>query len=83
VLIPRPDGHPTWFIRASAADLAGSRTDLPHCTPRRQIGAVGARDWLQLSEPMWPPGSPGIAAREVPSSPPPTIRPNRDNRCSP
>ena len=46
--IPRPAGRPTWFVRASAAGLAGSRTDLPHCTPRRKIGAVGARDWLQL-----------------------------------
>ena len=33
--IPRPDGHPTWFVYASAASRIGSRTDLSHCTPRR------------------------------------------------
>jgi hypothetical protein len=33
--IPRPDGHPTWFVYASAASQIGSRTDLSHCTPRR------------------------------------------------
>jgi hypothetical protein len=49
--IPRPDGHPTWFVYVSAASRIGSRTDLSHCTPRRQIGADEARDWLHLFEP--------------------------------
>jgi len=35
VSIPRPDGHPTWFVSASAASRIGSRTDRSHCTPRR------------------------------------------------
>ena len=43
---------PTWFIRASAAVPIWSRTDLLHCTPRRQIGEAGARDWLQLLGPV-------------------------------
>jgi hypothetical protein len=82
-LIPRPAGRLTWFIRASAAGLVGSRTDLPHCTPRRQIGAAGARDWLQLS------GSGGhrdLQNRPVhgaPAVPPPTILPDRSCRSSP
>ena len=46
--IPRPDGHPTWFIHSSAASRIGSRTDLSHCTPRRKIGVDEARDWLHL-----------------------------------
>ena len=50
-LIPRPDGHPTWFVHSSAASQIGSRTDLSHCTPRRKIGADEARDWLHLFEP--------------------------------
>jgi hypothetical protein len=33
--IPRPDGHPTWFVYGSAASRIGSRTDRSHCTPRR------------------------------------------------
>jgi hypothetical protein len=45
-LIPRLDGHPTRFIRASAASRIGSRTDPSHCSPRRQIGEGEARDWL-------------------------------------
>ena len=49
--IPRPDGHPTWFIHSSAASRIGSRTDLSHCTPRRKIGADEARDWLHLFKP--------------------------------
>ena len=49
--IPRPDGHPTWFVYGSAASQIGSRTDLSHCTPRRQIGADEARDWLHLFKP--------------------------------
>jgi hypothetical protein len=48
--IPRPDGHPTWFIDASAAGRIGSRTDLPHCAPMRRLGADGARDWLHQSD---------------------------------
>ena len=76
-LIPRPAGRLTWFIRASAAGLVGSRTDLPHCTPRRQIGADGARDWLQLSgsgghrdlqnRPVH--GAPGCSSPDDPSGP--------------
>jgi len=82
-LIPRPAGRPAWFVRASAAGLVGSRTDLPHCTPRRQIGADGARDWLQLS------GSGGhrdLQNRPVhgaPAVPPPTILPDRSCPSSP
>ena len=49
--IPRPDGHPTWFIHSSAASRIGSRTDLSHCTPRRKIGVDEARDLLHLSRP--------------------------------
>src|SRR5690349_13949045 len=33
--IPRPDGHPAWFVYGSAASRIGSRTDRSHCTPRR------------------------------------------------
>src|SRR5918912_2097297 len=33
--IPRPDGHPSWFVYGSAASRIGSRTDRSHCTPRR------------------------------------------------
>ena len=51
VLIPRPDGHPTWFIHASAASRIGSRTDPSHCTPRRYVGAGRTRDWLYLFGP--------------------------------
>ena len=51
VSIPRPDGHPTWFVHSSAASQIGSRTDRSHCTPRRKIGVDEARDWLQLFEP--------------------------------
>ena len=51
LLIPRPDGHPTWFVHSSAASQIGSRTDRSHCTPRRKIGVDEARDWLQLFEP--------------------------------
>jgi len=50
-LIPRPDGHPTWFVHSSAASQIGSRTDRSHCTPRRKIGVDEARDWLHLFEP--------------------------------
>ena len=49
--IPRPDGHPTWFVHSSAASRIGSRTDRSHCTPRRKIGVDEARDWLHLFEP--------------------------------
>ena len=49
--IPRPDGHPTWFVYASAASRIGSRTNPSHCTPRRKIGVDEARDWLHLSKP--------------------------------
>lgn len=51
VLIPRPDGHPTWFVHSSAASQIGSRTDRSHCTPRRKIGVDEARDWLHLFAP--------------------------------
>jgi hypothetical protein len=51
VLIPRPDGRPTWFVHASAASRIGSRTDPSHCTPRRYVGAGGARDWPHLFGP--------------------------------
>ena len=51
VLIPRPDGRPTWFVHASAASRIGSRTDPSHCAPRRYVGAGGARDWLHLFGP--------------------------------
>lgn len=56
-VIPRPDGHPTWFVVVSAAIRIGSRTDPSHCTPRRQIGVGVARDWPHLSEPGRSPGS--------------------------
>ena len=51
VSIPRPDGHPTWFVHSSAASQIGSRTDRSHCTPRRKIGVDEARDWLHLFKP--------------------------------
>jgi hypothetical protein len=44
-VIPRPDGRPTWFDHARAASRIGSRTDPPHCTPRRYVGVDGTRDW--------------------------------------
>ena len=56
-VIPRPDGHPTWFVVVSAAIRIGSRTDPSHCTPRRQIGVGVARDWPHLSGPGRSPGS--------------------------
>lgn len=75
VSIPRPDGRPTWFVRASAAGLAESRTDFPHCTPRRKIGADGARDWLHLSGSRengidgYPSPCPSVAFPEPPPGP--------------
>src|SRR5882724_9989063 len=50
VSIPRPDGHPTWFVYVSAASRIGSRTDPSHCSPRRRIGGGEARDWLHLDD---------------------------------
>jgi len=80
VLIPRPDGRPTWFVHASAASRIGSRTDPSHCTPRRQIGAGGARDWLHLFGPgdhqahRWPgrASAPIISPAEPPELSPPS-----------
>ena len=51
MLIPRPDGRPTWFVHASAASRIGSRTDPSHCAPRRHVGAGETRDWFHLSGP--------------------------------
>ena len=57
VLIPKPAGQPTWFVRASAAGQVESRIDPPHCTPRRQIGVAGATRLAPTVRIGWPPGS--------------------------
>jgi len=43
-------GRAARFTAVSAAGQIGSRTDLPHCTPRHYIGVDGARDWPHQSE---------------------------------
>jgi hypothetical protein len=77
VLIPRPDGRPTWFIHAGAASRIGSRTDPSHCTPRRQVGAGGARDWPHLFGPVITRFSDSRNERASRSSP----LPSRPNCC--
>jgi len=49
--IPMQPGQATRFTSMSATGQIGSRTDLPHCTPRHHFGVDGTRDWLHRSEP--------------------------------
>ena len=51
VSIPKQSGRTARFTSMGATGQIGSRTDLPHCTPRHRVGEDGARDWPQLSKP--------------------------------